>query len=98
MTPEFQHLLLARGELRRFIALWPSTVDVENSSKDIATKQFLKLLALLRIIFLQNSVFLRQKYPRHPLFDHPLYFLPEYGVFAEEVLANSVDKTRIKTP
>ena len=35
---------------------------------------------------------MRQKYPRHLLFDHPLFFLPEYGVFAKEVLANSVDK------
>ena len=35
---------------------------------------------------------MHQKYPRHPLFDHPLFYLPEYGVFAKEVLANSVDK------
>ena len=65
---------------------------MENSSKDIATKQFLKFFALLHIIFLQDSVFLHQKYPRHPLFDHRLFFLPKYGVFAEEALANSIDK------
>ena len=65
---------------------------LENSSKDIVTKQFPKLLALLYIIFFQDFIFLRQKYLRHPLFDHFLFFLPEYGVFAKKVLANSVDK------
>ena len=59
---------------------------------DIATNQFVKLLQFLRIVFLQDSVFLRQKYPRHPLFDHSLFNMPEYGVFAEAVLANSVEK------
>lgn len=48
--------------------------------KNIATKQFFKLLVLLRIIFFQDLVFLCQKYPRYLLFDHFLFFLPEYGV------------------
>ena len=74
-------------------AFWSALDSIlENFSKDITTKQFLKLLTLLCIIFLQDSVFLRLKYSRHPLFDYYLFFLPEYGVFAEKVLANSVDK------
>ena len=35
---------------------------------------------------------MRSKYPRHLLFDHRWFFLPEYGVFAKKVFANSVDK------
>lgn len=60
--------------------------------KDITIKQFLKLLALFSIIFFQNSIFGCQKYPRHLMFDHFLFFLSEYRVFVKEVLANSIDK------
>lgn len=58
---------------------------VNQPTDDIATKQFLKLLVYLRVVFLQDSVLLRAQYPEHSLwklavFRHPLYFS-----FASEV-------------
>ena len=61
---------------------------LQHSCQDIATIQFLKLLAYLRIVFLQDSVLLRQKYPQHPLWNHRLFSLPAYDVFAKDVLAH----------
>lgn len=65
---------------------------LENFFKDIVTKWFLKLLTLIYIIFFQGSIFLRQKYPKHLLFDYCLFFLSKYRVFTEEILANLVYK------
>lgn len=44
------------------------------------------------MIFLQDFVFLYQKYSKHFLFDHCLFFLPENKIFVKDVLANLIDK------
>ncbi len=50
--------------------------------------RFLKLLAYLLIVFLQDSVLFRQKYPQHPFWNHRLFLLPAYGNFAKDFLAH----------
>ncbi len=62
---------------------------LQYSCQDIATIQFLKLLAYFRIVFLQDSVLLCQKYPKHPHWNHRLFSLPSYDLFAKDVLAHS---------
>lgn len=40
------------------------------------------------MVFLQDSAYFRSKFPDHSLFAHSLFSIPEYGVFAANVLAN----------
>ena len=54
---------------------------------NLAAGGFLELLDKLRDVFLQDSVFLRQDHPSHPLFRDALFASPEYASFAIAVLA-----------
>ena len=74
-------------------SFWPSLDKwLKHFFNDIATIQFVRLLDYLRVVFLQDSVLLRQKYPQHPLWNHRLFSLPEYDVFAADVLAHLDEK------
>ena len=59
-------------------SFWPSLDKwLKHSFVDIATIQFVRLLDYLRVVYLQDSVLLRQKFPQHPLWNHRLFSLPE---------------------
>ncbi|KAG6118819.1 hypothetical protein E4U14_006280 [Claviceps sp. LM454 group G7] len=59
---------------------------LSQPTKDIATESFLKLLAYLRLVFLQDSVLLRTRYREHSLWNLPVVSHPSYQPFAEDVL------------
>jgi Centromere DNA-binding protein complex CBF3 subunit, domain 2 len=56
---------------------------------DMAGQGFLQLLCDLRIILLQDSILLRQSFPEHPLWQHPVFSSEEYNQF--ERLATDSD-------
>ena len=58
----------------------------EEHPEDLAAQGFLRLLAELRIIFLQDSVFFKREFPDHPLWHHSLFVRSDYQEFAQEVL------------
>ncbi|CCE34937.1 uncharacterized protein CPUR_08876 [Claviceps purpurea 20.1] len=58
---------------------------LRQPTEDIATKSFLKLLEYLRLVFLQDSVLLRTRYPGHSLWNLPVFSHPSYQPFAEDV-------------
>ena len=70
-------------------SFWQPLNEWANFSfQDIGTSQFVKLLLYLRIVFLQDSAIFRSRFPSHPLFTHILFSMPEYEIFAADVLAN----------
>ena len=67
---------------------------IQQKIDDIVTRQFLRLLVYLRIVFLQNSVFHRTQYFEHFLwhlnvFQHSLYIF-----FAIDVIVNLKNKNQ----
>jgi hypothetical protein len=57
----------------------------EEDRTDLAAQGFLKLLAELRIIILQDSVLLRTEFPQHPLWRDPIFLREDYLRFAHDV-------------
>ncbi len=55
---------------------------------NIETIWFLNLLAFFHIVFLQDSDLFCQKYLHHFFWNHRIFFLPEYFVFAKDALAH----------
>jgi hypothetical protein len=64
---------------------------------NLAAGGFLELLDKLRDVFLQDSVFVRQKHPRHPIFRDALFATAEYATFATAVEA-AADTLRHEDP
>jgi Transcriptional activator of glycolytic enzymes/Centromere DNA-binding protein complex CBF3 subunit, domain 2 len=64
----------------------------ENIESDMAGEGLLQLLLQLHIILLQDSTILKQRYPGHEIWRHPVFSLPDYDTFAKELL--SVLKTQ----
>lgn len=52
---------------------------------DISAKNFLDNLMWLKTVFLQDMAILTLQYPGLPIFDHPVFSLPEWGPFSREV-------------
>lgn len=50
-----------------------------------ATGAFFELLDWLREVLLQDAVFLQKLYPRHPLFQDPVFQSPQFASFALQV-------------
>ena len=67
---------------------------IQQKTDDIATRQFLRLLAYLRIVFLQDSVLHRAQYPEHSLWHLDVFQHPLYTSFATDVIASLKDKDR----
>lgn len=63
----------------------PGAVDIVEPN--LAAGGFLELLDKLRDVFLQDSVFLQQEFPNHPIFRDALFGTAEYAIFAAAVLA-----------
>ena len=79
--------------MARMEAYDPGRHDNEVVRHDLAGTGFLRLLRVLRVILLQDSVVLRKQFPLHPLWKDSLFNCPEYVKFAarmEDALANVV--------
>jgi len=77
--------------LRRMEAYDPDSPDNEVVRLDLAGSGFLRLLRTLRVILLQDSVILRRKFPRHPLWREPIFNSVEYQAFAARVESSLED-------
>jgi hypothetical protein len=72
-------------------AYHPDRTDNEVVRLDLAGSGFLRLLRTVRVILLQDSVILRQRFPQHPLWTDPLFSCEEYRMFASQVEDSLVD-------
>ncbi|KAG2214162.1 hypothetical protein INT45_014126 [Circinella minor] len=58
----------------KFVDYWRQKLDEGNVEQvSCAADMFLKLLDGLRVVFLQDSVLLKKRYPHHYLWNHPLF-------------------------
>ncbi|KAG2217347.1 hypothetical protein INT45_010279 [Circinella minor] len=58
----------------KFVDYWRQKLDEGNVEQvSCAADMFLKLLDRLRVVFLQDSVLLKKRYPHHYLWNHPLF-------------------------
>lgn len=66
---------------------WKYAHDTGASSVEVnkAAGAFLELLDWLRDVLLQDAVFLQKLYPRHPLFQDPVFQSPQFAAFALQV-------------
>ncbi|KAG2209613.1 hypothetical protein INT45_013813, partial [Circinella minor] len=70
----------------KFIDYWRQKLDEGNVEQvSCAADMFLKLLNRLRVVFLQDSVLLRKRYPHHYLWNHPLFQSELYKDFERSV-------------
>jgi hypothetical protein len=77
--------------LERMEAYHPDRADNEVVRLDLAGSGFLRLLRVLRVILLQDSVLLRQQFPLHPLWKDPLFSCEAYRRFAARVESSLVN-------
>jgi len=75
------HPLVASSEYVKLKPLEPRQED----RTDCAGQGFLRLLAHLKVVLLQDSVILRQEFPHHPIFRHELFVREDYKRFALDV-------------
>ena len=64
---------------------WLRRIDKAKCEENIAAVVFFKLLAYLRSVFLQDSMFMQQKFPHHPAWQHKMFSSDEYGQFKAEL-------------
>ena len=72
----------------------PPLLDVPSAKEDrldLAAQGFLRLMLVLRTIFLQDSVLLRREFPAHPMWEDALFGRDDYLRFAEEVKLSLTD-------
>ena len=55
---------------------------------DLAADGLTSLLFYLREVVLQDSVAMRRRFPRHPVWNHPVFQHQAYGAFAQQVEAS----------
>ncbi len=66
--------------------IWPQLDRWRDfEADDKATGAFIELLHWLRDVLLQDAVFLMAKYPRHPVFQDPVFWSPQFNAFAAKV-------------
>ncbi|KAI9361753.1 hypothetical protein BD770DRAFT_306195, partial [Pilaira anomala] len=64
---------------------WQQKMQDDPFVQTICGEGFLGLLVELRIIILQDVVFLKQLEPSHEMFDHEIFKSSEFLSFAEEL-------------
>ncbi|KAK4240556.1 transcriptional activator of glycolytic enzymes-domain-containing protein [Achaetomium macrosporum] len=72
--------------------IWPELdqwVNGARKPKDLAGTGTVNLLVYLREVVLQDSAFLIDRYPRSPVWSHPVFRHPEYRPFTRRVLARA---------
>jgi hypothetical protein len=77
--------------LGRMQAYHPDRDDNEVVRLDLAGTGFLRLLRMLRVILLQDSVILRRQFPLYPLWKDSLFNCPDYLRFAARVEGSLAD-------
>ncbi|KAG2191270.1 hypothetical protein INT47_004031 [Mucor saturninus] len=70
-------------------SMWLSKIHEGHAEQTVSAEGFLKLLLTIRITFLQDSVFVQQKFPTHPIWKHDLFQDEEYLSFKRQLLASS---------
>ena len=83
-------------ELQRLIFPLIEATDAANEDngpdlQDIAQRSFMELLRWFRVIILQDAVFLRDKFPRSPLWNHYIFRHPLFEEFAMRLKAEARD-------
>ena len=71
--------------------------DAGPVEKSLCALGFLELLTELRVVFLQDSVFLRDHYQLHLIWDLPVFYTPQYGQFATDLRA-AVERAKADDP
>lgn len=71
---------------------WQQKTQEDPSVQTICGEGFLRLLVELRVIILQDAVFLKQVEPTHEMFGHKIFQCAEFTSFAEE-LNRSINNT-----
>ncbi|KAG2211043.1 hypothetical protein INT45_001099 [Circinella minor] len=62
---------------------WLSKVESENDAKrSISAQGFLRLMKTMRVVILQDAAVLREQYPTHPMFNHPIFQGQDFLLFA----------------
>ncbi|GMF16668.1 unnamed protein product [Phytophthora fragariaefolia] len=91
-SKQLQHLVFPEVEKAE-------VVIAASKKPEIAAGAFLKMLKHLRVIFLQASMLLIQRYPNHCLWKHPLFSTSEYAGFRKELTAavSTVTKPELHT-
>lgn len=64
---------------------WQRKMQLEPSCQTICGEGFLKLLVELRVVILQDAVFLKQLTSDHEMFQHEIFQSEEFCSFAEEL-------------
>jgi hypothetical protein len=66
---------------------WKEAHDSASSTVEAnkAAGAFLELLAWLRVVLLQDAVFLQKHYPQHPIFQDPAFHSREFAAFALQI-------------
>ncbi|KAG2199449.1 hypothetical protein INT47_011561 [Mucor saturninus] len=59
-------------------SVWLSKIHEGHAEQTVSAEGFLKLLLTIRITFLQDSAFMQQKFPTHPIWKHDLFQDEEY--------------------
>lgn len=54
-------------------SLWLSKIHEGHAEQTVSAEGFLKLMLTIRITFLQDSVFMQQKFPNHFIWQHELF-------------------------
>jgi hypothetical protein len=65
-----------------------------NAEHSIATDGFLMLMTLIRTVFLQDSIYLRDAYPNLFIWKHPIFQCEQYHEFAA-MLKDAVDTSTV---
>ena len=61
--------------------------DFTQDCLDASARQFLELMEWLRIILLQDAAILQKSCPGLPLWQHEVFSLPDWNVFATDVMS-----------
>ncbi|MGH7974160.1 MAG: hypothetical protein ACREBR_01445, partial [bacterium] len=62
-------------------------IEVNRTNPNLAANGFLKLLVYLRKILLQDAVLLKERFPTHRIWSHPVFGCEEFLAFKDQLVA-----------
>ena len=72
---------------------WESKIADGKLEVDYSRNNFLKLMKYLRVVFLQDSVFLREKFPNHVCWRAPIFATAAYMDFESQVKIAAIESS-----